>query len=79
MFYQICLSPQVKRCAIITYKHDIYELPRELLNDLRRRFLGNWEMLGRCLKPAEWWRSAQFPRQNESFVNTSEKILKNRN
>ena len=26
MFYQIFLSPQAKRCAIITYKHSIYEL-----------------------------------------------------
>ena len=35
MFYQIILSPQVKWCAIITYKHGIYELPQELPNDLR--------------------------------------------
>ena len=35
MFYQIFLSPQVKRLAIITYKHGIYELPHELLNNLR--------------------------------------------
>ena len=29
MFYQITkLSPQVKGCAIITYKHGIYELPQ---------------------------------------------------
>ena len=35
MFYQIFLSPQVKRWAIITYKHGIYELP----NDLRPRIL----------------------------------------
>ena len=41
MFYQIFLSPQVKRCAIITYEHGIYELPHELPNDLRRRKLGN--------------------------------------
>ena len=42
MFYQIFLSPQVKRCAIITYKHGIYELPHELQNDLRlRKILGN--------------------------------------
>ena len=40
-FYQIFLSPQVKRCAIITYKHGIYELP----SDLRKG-----EMSGRCLK-----------------------------
>ena len=37
MFYQICLSPQVKRYAIITYKHGIYELPLELPSDLRLR------------------------------------------
>ena len=35
MFYQIFLSPQVKRWAIITYEHDIYKLPHELPNDLR--------------------------------------------
>ena len=35
MFYQIFLSPQVKRCAIITYKHGIYELPNELPNELK--------------------------------------------
>ena len=29
MFYQILLSPQVKRCAIITYKHGIQVLPNE--------------------------------------------------
>ena len=33
MFYQILLSPQVKRWAIVTYKHGIYELPHELPND----------------------------------------------
>ena len=30
MFCQIFLSPQVKRWAILTYKHCIYELPHEL-------------------------------------------------
>ena len=35
MFYQIFFSPQVKRWAIITYKHDVYELPDELPNNLR--------------------------------------------
>ena len=37
MFYQIFLSPQVKRYAIITYKHGIYELPHELPKNLRLR------------------------------------------
>ena len=41
MFYQIFLSPQVKRCMIIMNKHDIYELPHDLPNDLRLRILGN--------------------------------------
>ena len=37
MFYQIFLSPQVKRWTIITYKHGIYELP----NNLRLTILAN--------------------------------------
>ena len=37
IFYQIFLSPQVKRCAISTYKHNLYELPHELSNDLKLR------------------------------------------
>ena len=41
MFYQIFLSPQVERCAIITYKHGIYELPHEFSNNLRLKILGN--------------------------------------
>ena len=47
MFYKIFLSPQVKRCTIITYKHGIYELPHELPNDLRLRVLGNKEISGK--------------------------------
>ena len=39
MFWQIFLSPQVKRYAITTYEHGIYELP----NDLRLRKLGNYD------------------------------------
>ena len=41
MFYQFFFSPQVKRWAIITYKHGICELPHELLNDLRLRKVEN--------------------------------------
>ena len=40
-FYQIFLSPQVKRWAIITYKHGIYDLPHQLPNNLRLRILEN--------------------------------------
>ena len=41
MFYQIFLSPQVKRIVIISNKHGIYGLPKELPNDLWLRILGN--------------------------------------
>ena len=41
MFYQIFLSTQVKRCAIIIYKHGIYELSHELPSDLGLRILGS--------------------------------------
>ena len=41
MFYETFYSAQMKRCAIITYKRGIYELPHELANDLRLRILGN--------------------------------------
>ena len=44
MFYQIFLSTQAKRCAIISYKHGIYELPHELPSYLRLRILGNQEI-----------------------------------
>ena len=40
-FYQILLSPQVKRSAIITYKQAIYKLPHQFPNNLRLRILGN--------------------------------------
>ena len=35
MFYQIFLSPQVKRITIISNKHGLYNLPHELTNDLK--------------------------------------------
>ena len=35
MFYQTFLSAQVKRCAIITCKHGIYEFPNKVPNDFR--------------------------------------------
>ena len=41
MYYQIFYSQQVKQYAIITYKHDIYELPHELSNNIKLRILGN--------------------------------------
>ena len=43
MFYQIFLSPQVMRNAIVTNKQRAYELPHELSNYLRLTILGNKE------------------------------------
>ena len=64
MFYQIFLSTQMKRCAIITYEHGIYDLPQELPNDLRLRILGNKGILGNCLNLIESKPSAQSSCQN---------------
>ena len=41
MLNQIFLSPQVKRCTIITYEYGIYVLAHELPTDLRLRILEN--------------------------------------
>ena len=41
MFCQIFFSPQMKRSAIISDKHGIFELPHELWNDLKLRILEN--------------------------------------
>ena len=49
IFYQIFISPQVKRYAIIIYKIAMCELPNKLLIDLRLRILGNYEVSGKFL------------------------------
>ena len=46
-WYQIFLSTQVKRSAIISNKKGVYELPQKLPNDLRLRILGNKEKSGK--------------------------------
>ena len=50
MFYQILLSPEVKRSVIISNKQGVYELPHELPNDLRLKncqIFGNKEKAGK--------------------------------
>ena len=61
---------------LLLINNGVCELPHELPNDLRLRILGNKEISGNCLNVIEWQPSAQFPRQNESFVNTRRKLLK---
>ena len=46
-FYQVFLSPQMKRSAIISNKQGAYELPHELPSDLRLRILGDKEKSGK--------------------------------
>ena len=41
MFYQIFLSPQVKRTALISNKLGMSELPHKLTNDVRLKNLRN--------------------------------------
>ena len=53
MFYQIFLSPQLKRCVIFTYEDGIYEWPYEFPNDLRLWILGNEEISGMFLNFVE--------------------------
>ena len=79
IFYQILLSPKMKRCTIITYRHGIYELPHELPKDLKLRILGNWEILAKCLHCIKWYSSAHSFCQNKNFVNTSKTLPKNGN
>ena len=45
MFNKSFFSPDVKRLAIITYKHGIFELPHELPNDLSLNNFRNQESL----------------------------------
>ena len=65
MCYQIFLSPQVKRCAIITDEHVIHELSQALPKDLRLTILGNREISGKCLNFIEQKFSTQSSCQNE--------------
>ena len=78
MLYQIFLSPQVKRIEIISNKHGIYELSYELTNDLRYYDLRKLENIKKISNPDRIIAQRQPPGpQNENFVNTSKKLLKN--
>ena len=78
MFYQIFFSSQVKRRVIISCKHGIYELPHELVNDLRLRILGNYKISGKYLNFIKLFSTAQCLYQN-NIVITRKTLLKNRN
>ena len=69
MFYQIFLSPQVKRWVIVTYKHGIYELP----NELRHIIFGN---IRKVSKPHRMIAQCTAPRQNKNSASTSKRAPK---
>ena len=68
MFYQIFLSPKVKRWTIITYKHGIYKLTRKL-----------HEISRKCLNSIEQQPSAYSPRKKEKLHQYQQKPPKNSN
>ena len=54
MIYQTFLWSQVKRKAIISNKHGIYELPHELPKHLRFRILKNEKISGKSQNFMKW-------------------------
>ena len=82
MFHQIFFPSQVKRWAITTCEHGIYELSNKLPNDLRLRFLDLKKLrnIRKILKPHRIaQRPVHLPYQNENSANTSKRPLKNGN
>ena len=83
-FFEIFHSPQVKRWAIITYKHGIYELSHELPNDLRVSILGKSllnRLLGVLARSPAWrayalacscaWHAYALPRSRACILRAS--------
>ena len=60
-------------------KHDSYELPHELPSNLRLRILRNYKISRKFQTFTELQPSAHSSSQNENFINTSKKLLGNRN
>ena len=77
MLYEIFLWLEVKRCRVVTYKNGIYEVPQELLNDLRIRNWANHEISGKCEIFKDGYPSSRCSCENENFVDTIKQFLKN--
>ena len=75
-FYQIFVSQNVKRCAIITYKHSIYELSYKQSNYLRLRILENQEVWRKCVNFIESQRSAQSSCQRKNLLIPAKNLCK---
>ena len=70
---------ETKRSVIISNKHGIQGFPHELPNDLKHRILGNQEIARKSENLIELQPTAQPSSVNKNLVNTSKKLLKNRN
>ena len=62
MFWQIFLSPQMKRSVIVINIHGIYELPHELPNNLRNitKISKLHRMIAQCPIPLPKWKFCQY-------------------
>ena len=79
MFYQILFSPEGKQSAIISNKHGIKELPQEFPNSLSLESQEIWKDQEN-LKTSWNYNLVPIPSPKiKIFVNTSKKMLKNRN
>ena len=70
MFYQISLSPQVKRYAIPTYKHVIYDLPdvlRRAAEGLKTQNLRKLGNVRKVSKPHRMIARRPVPLPNRKF------------
>ena len=77
MFYQVSLSPQVKRNTILTNEHGIYKLPLELPNNSRLEDIRKYqESLKNFIEKEA---SAQSSSKMKNVFNTRKTFLKNRN
>ena len=76
MFQCMSISPQVRRTLISSIINLVYELPHQLLNDLRLESLGNQELIENFQIWVETYRSAQSPFQKVTFGNINQKVRK---
>ena len=69
-------SPQVKRDLISSITNFVYELPHELLSDLRLKILGNYETIQKSQNLVRTQPSVQSLFQKSSFGNNSKNLDK---
>ena len=83
MFDQIFLTPQVKRSVIISNKHGLYELLYTSVTGVAQQIQTQDPLklvyTRKIPKPHKTIAQRSVSHPNKGFVNTSKKLLKNRN